>query len=74
MIQKINSIEEYKKTYKESIENPGIFWDKVADGFIWKKRAEKFNTGDFHNVNFKWFEDSELNITENCLDRHLDSI
>ena len=74
MIQKINSIEEYKKTYKESIENPGKFWDKIADSFIWKKRAEKLNTGDFNNVNFKWFEDSELNITENCLDRHLDSI
>ena len=74
MIPKINSIDEYKATYKESIENPAKFWNNIADSFLWKKRADKLSTGDFNNVDFKWFEDAQLNITENCLDRHLETI
>jgi acetyl-CoA synthetase len=71
MIERIRSIEEYKKEYERSINNPESFWNGIADNFVWKKRGTNTKSGDFIDVNHKWFEDSSLNITENCLDRHL---
>jgi acetyl-CoA synthetase len=47
-------------------------WTKVSSTFLWKKKWEKLLTGNFHDVNVKWFTGGKLNITENCLDRHLD--
>ena len=69
----IKSLPEYEKTYKESIENPENFWEKVAENFHWKKKWNTVIREDFKKANFKWFEGGKLNITENCLDRHLKS-
>ena len=71
MIKKINTIEEYHSEYKKSIEKPEDFWAEKADTFEWKKKWDNVLTWDFHNYNVKWFDGAKLNITENCLDRHL---
>ena len=65
MIPKISSLEEYKSVYKKSIEDPSGFWSEIADCFKWKKKGNQISSGNFHDVNHKWFEDSTLNITEN---------
>jgi acetyl-CoA synthetase len=48
------------------------YWAEVANTFQWKKKWDKIQSGNFTDVNFKWFEGAQLNITENCLDRHLE--
>lgn len=68
---RINSFSEYKKAYKESVENPEQFWDSVAEQFVWKKKWNKTLEYDFSIPEFKWFQGGKLNITENVLDRHL---
>ncbi len=67
----INSLEEYQKQYKNSIENPNKFWDDIANEFYWKQHWEKTYESDFLNADTKWFLGGKLNITENCIDRHL---
>ena len=69
---RINSFSEYKKAYKESVENPEQFWDNIAEQFVWKKRWDKTLEFDFSKSDFKWFQGGKLNITENVLDRHLE--
>jgi len=67
----INSLEQYKQEYQKSIENPGNFWDKIAQGFYWRKKWDKVLDWNFTDPNIKWFINGKLNITENCIDRHL---
>lgn len=67
------SFEHYRQIYQDSIEHPEIFWGKVAGTFTWKKPWEKVYSGDFSKGESKWFVGSVVNITENCLDRHLPS-
>jgi len=69
----ILSIEDYQKQYKKSIEQPEEFWAEVADDFVWKKKWDKVLEWDFHKPEVKWFIGGKLNITENCIDRHLNS-
>ena len=68
-----NNLNEYNNLYKQSIDNPEIFWNDVAESFIWKNKWSKVVDFDFAKPSFKWFTDAKLNITENCLDRHLDA-
>ena len=67
------NIEEYNKLYKHSITNPEKFWADVASSFIWKKKWSKVLEYDFSKPKFEWFVDGKLNITENCLDRHVEN-
>lgn len=67
----IKSFEEYQQTYKLSVEQPEEFWAGIADNFLWKKKWDKVLSWNFSEPNVKWFEGGKLNITENCLDRHL---
>ena len=68
---KINSLEQYHQQYQESVENPEKFWARIATHFLWHKQPKNILEWDFENFDVKWFKDGELNITENCLDRHL---
>ena len=68
-----SNLEEYNKLYKYSVDNPEQFWSDVADSFIWKKKWSKVLEYDFSEPKFEWFVDGKLNITENCLDRHVDN-
>ena len=66
------SLEEYDKLYNQSVDNPEVFWTDVAESFIWKNNWSKVVDFDFSKPSFKWFKDAKLNITENCLDRHVE--
>ena len=68
-----SNLEEYNKLYKYSVDNPEQFWSDVADSFIWKKKWSKVFEYDFSKPKFEWFVDGKLNITENCLDRHVEN-
>jgi acetyl-CoA synthetase len=67
----IKSHEEYNEAYAKSVANPEQFWADIADTFTWRKRWDKVLEWDFKKPDIKWFINGKLNITENCLDRHL---
>lgn len=67
----IRSLEEYHKEYQRSIEDPEGFWAEIADEFLWRKKWDKVLEWNFTEPSIKWFSGGKLNITENCLDRHL---
>jgi acetyl-CoA synthetase len=67
----ITSYEDYKKQYDKSIKDPSKFWEDVAKTFIWKKKWDKTFEEDFQTATNRWFINGKLNITENCIDRHL---
>lgn len=67
----ISSTQEYTSTYQQSIENPEAFWEKQAETFYWQKKWDKILEWDFKKPEVKWFLGGKMNITENCLDRHL---
>jgi acetyl-CoA synthetase len=69
---KINTFEEYEIAYKKSVDSPEEFWGEIAkDNFEWKKPFEKVLNWNFTEPKIEWFIDGKLNITENCLDRHV---
>lgn len=68
---RITTFEEYEKAYRQSVEAPENFWAEVAEGFTWKKKWDKVLEFDFKKPEIKWYQGAKLNITENCLDRHL---
>lgn len=71
MSYRITTFEEYEAAYKESVDNPEGFWDAIADNFTWQSRWDKTLEWNFTEPSIKWFDGGKLNITENCLDRHL---
>jgi len=69
----INSDSDYTNSYKQSIENPEEFWGTLAaENFVWRKKWDSVLEGTLQDTNVKWFNNAELNITENCIDRHLE--
>ncbi|MBT5274223.1 MAG: AMP-binding protein, partial [Flavobacteriales bacterium] len=72
MENNITTFEEYKKEYAKSINNPEAFWEEKANNFTWQKKWDTVLQWDFTKPEIKWFEEGKLNITENCLDRHLE--
>ncbi|TZF86150.1 acetate--CoA ligase (plasmid) [Pedobacter sp. BS3] len=70
----IDSFEEYKKIYDYSVSNPEAFWAEIAENFQWRKKWDTVVKWNFKEPNIRWFDGATLNITENCLDRHLDTI
>jgi acetyl-CoA synthetase len=69
----IKSFEEYKTTYKKSVEDPEGFWAEVAETFTWRKKWDNVLDWNFIEPKIEWFKGARLNITENCLDRHLET-
>jgi acetyl-CoA synthetase len=67
----IKSLEQYREDWKESIENPEAFWGNIGQHFQWKKPWESVLEWNFKEPSVKWFNGAQLNITENCIDRHL---
>ncbi len=68
---RIESQEDYNQSYKASIETPEKFWEEIASHYSWRKKWSKTLEWNFADPDIKWFHDGQLNITENCLDRHL---
>ena len=68
----IKHLEEYFQVYRKSVREPENFWEEVAEEhFTWRKKWDKVLSWDFSKPEIKWFENAKLNITENCIDRHL---
>jgi len=70
----IKSLEEYHETYKNSVEKPEEFWANVAENFLWRKKWDKVLEWNFKEPKVEWFKGAKLNITENCIDRHLETM
>lgn len=70
----LTTFSEYQAAYKKSVDDPEGFWGDIASNFLWRKRWDKVLEWNFKEPNVKWFINGKLNITENCLDRHLGSL
>ncbi|CAG8632877.1 6139_t:CDS:2 [Dentiscutata heterogama] len=67
----VNSIEQYKKLYEESIKNPTEFWGKLANELLtWHTPFQTVLSGGFEHGDVAWFREGQLNASYNCLDRH----
>jgi acetyl-CoA synthetase len=67
----ITSIEQYHEMYRKSVDDPEGFWSEIAENFSWHKKWDTVLTWNFTEPSVRWFEGAKLNITENCLDRHI---
>ncbi len=64
--------EQYEALYKRSVDDPDGFWGEQADQFLtWFKRWDKVSDCDLSKGHIRWFEGGKLNVSYNCLDRHL---
>ena len=70
----IKSLEEYHLAYKESIEEPEKFWAAIAENFQWRKKWDSVLNWNFTEPKIEWFKGGKLNITENCIERHLEKL
>ena len=68
----IKHLEEYFQVYRKSVNQPEAFWEEIAEeNFMWRKKWDTVLEWDFSKPAVKWFQGAKLNITENCIDRHL---
>ncbi len=72
MNRPIQDFKQYKEIYDRSVADPESFWAEIASDFVWRKKWDKVLEWDFAKPDVKWFLKGKLNITENCLDRHLE--
>src|SRR5688572_29070126 len=70
----LKTFDEYKSAYKQSVEQPETFWGDIAGHFTWRKKWDKVLNWNFKDPVVEWFKGARLNITENCLDRHLEKL
>ncbi len=70
-MDRILNIDDYTKAYKQSVAEPEKFWAERAEKFTWHKKWDRTLEWNFEEPNIKWFEGGQLNITSNCLDRHM---
>ena len=68
----ITSEQEYQAAYKKSIDQPEEFWNEIASNFHWREKWHTTLKWNFETPDVRWFDGAKLNITENCLDRHLE--
>lgn len=71
MQNRIESPQQYNEFYQRSMNDQEAYWAEIASTFTWRKKWDQVQSGDFNDLNIKWFEGAKLNITENCLDRHV---
>jgi acetyl-CoA synthetase len=69
----VKSFEEYQQAYQLSVDQPEVFWAHIAENFTWKKKWDRVLDWNFSEPKMEWFGGAKLNITENCLDRHLEN-
>ena len=69
----INSMEQYHEVYKRSIENRDTFWAEIAERITWSKKWDRISDVDFTKAHIRWFEGGKLNVSYNCLDRHVEA-
>lgn len=69
----LTSLDAYHEAYARSEKDPEGFWADIAGHFTWRRKWDKVLDWNFHEPHVRWFLGGRLNITENCLDRHLES-
>ena len=69
----IGSLDQYRDLYEKSMSDPDAFWSAVADRITWYKKWDTVREFDFVKGNIKWFDGAKLNVSYNCLDRHVDA-
>ncbi|MEM9687092.1 MAG: acetyl-coenzyme A synthetase N-terminal domain-containing protein, partial [Bacteroidota bacterium] len=68
----IKHLEDYFPAYRQSVEHPELFWSEIAEAyFLWRKTWDSVLEYNFEEARVQWFLNAKLNITENCIDRHL---
>ena len=72
-MKQITTFSEYESAYKKSVDAPEVFWAEVAEDFHWQKKWDKVLDWNFIEPKIEWYGGAQLNITENCLDRHISS-
>jgi acetyl-CoA synthetase len=70
----IKTLAEYKSQYQKSIDHSEAFWENIAHYFTWKKKWDKVLQWNFKDPSIQWFLGAQLNITDNCIDRHLENL
>ncbi|HET9430604.1 MAG TPA: acetate--CoA ligase, partial [Chitinophagaceae bacterium] len=70
----IKSLDEYREAYNKSVTDPEFYWASVAEYFYWHKKWDKVLEWNFKEPKVEWFKGAKLNITENCIDRHLERL
>lgn len=73
MTHQIKDLQDYQDTYKRSVENPEAYWASEAETFKWHRKWDQVLEWNFDEPKIEWFKGGKLNITENCLDRHIES-
>lgn len=71
-MKRITSFQDYETQYQQSVDDPESFWAEVAQDFKWRRKWDSVLEWDFHKPEVKWFDGGTLNITENCIDRHVE--
>jgi len=69
----VSSLEKYKDIYDSSVKDPDEFWADIAKRITWYKPWKKVRNFNFKEAKIKWFESGKLNVSYNCLDRHVES-
>jgi len=69
----IGSMDQYRDLYEKSMSDPDTFWSEVADRITWYKKWDTVREFDFVKGNIKWFDGAKLNVSYNCLDRHVEA-
>ncbi|MEE9189170.1 MAG: acetate--CoA ligase [Candidatus Neomarinimicrobiota bacterium] len=69
----VSSLDQYYRMYKRSINHPDEFWSDVAERITWYKKWDKVRSYDFGSADIKFFEGAKLNVSYNCLDRHVEN-
>ena len=69
----ISSMDQYNEMYRRSLEDSDAFWAEVAERITWFKKWDSVQNHDFANAKIQWFEGGKLNLSYNCLDRHMET-
>ncbi len=69
----LQTMEQYQNAYAQSVQDPETFWANIAENFTWKRKWDTVLDWNFSEPSVQWFKGAQLNITENCLDRHLET-
>ena len=67
----ITDLAEYEAMWQRSIADPAGFWGEIADEFQWYRKWDEVASWDFVDAHIKWFDGAQLNVSVNCLDRHI---
>ena len=72
-MDQIFNMDSYAQQSQNAFEDPARYWSSIAKNLHWFKTWDNVCSGDFNNLDIKWFEGSKTNLSYNCLDRHLEN-